>query len=189
MVPPSAAGWRLARRYVSAVHDLTPKLMIRPESPSDLDFQHALYASARAKEMALVDWSATEVKAFLRQQSSAQLYHYRRHYPDAAFLICERAGQSIGRVYLSPMAEELRLMDIALLSEHRGLGLGRVLMAAVLEVARHDERPVGLHVEPNNPAGDWYARLGFEMVAQVGAYRFMRLASGNLSSAQAKLIS
>lgn len=163
--------------------------MIRPESPPDLDFQHRLYASTRVAEMALIDWSAADKQAFLLQQSSAQLFHYRQHYPDAAFLVCEQAGKPIGRVYLKSAADELRLMDIALLPEHRGQGLGRILMAAVIETARHDDLPVGLHVEPNNPARSWYLRLGFEPVAEVGVYRFMRLPSDQLSAAQEKLIS
>jgi ribosomal protein S18 acetylase RimI-like enzyme len=189
MLPPTGEGRRLARGYASAVGAMAGALMIRPESPPDLDFQHALYASTRMAEMALIDWPAADKQAFLLQQSSAQLLHYRQHYPDAAFLVCEQAGKSIGRVYLSPVADELRLMDIALLPEHRGRGLGRILMAAVIEVARKDDMPVGLHVEPNNPAAAWYRRLGFEQVAEVGVYRFMRLSSAELSHAQEKLIS
>lgn len=189
MVPPAGKGRALAQRYIDTVAGLSAELSMRPEVPADLDFQHALYASTRAEEMTLIDWPAADKRTFLLQQSSAQLHHYRQHYPDAAFLVCEQAGEPIGRVYLSPGADELRLMDIALLPDHRGLGMGRVLMAALVDLARHDQLPVGLHVEPNNPAASWYRRLGFEQVAEVGAYLFMRLPSAQLSKAQAKLIS
>jgi ribosomal protein S18 acetylase RimI-like enzyme len=189
MVPPAGRAQRLARRYAGAVEGLADRLAIRPEVPDDLDFQYRLYASTRAEEMARVGWPEAQTRAFLYQQAGAQIHHYRHHYPDAAFLVCMQGAEPIGRIYLSLGADELRLMDIALLPDHRGLGLGRVLMAAVVEIASQSNVAIGLHVEPNNPAAAWYRRMGFEQVAEVGAYRFMRLTAERVRTVQLKLIS
>ena len=45
-------------------------------------------------------------------------------FPDAAFQVIERGGEPIGRLYLDRRAEEIRIIDIALLPAHRRAGIG-----------------------------------------------------------------
>lgn len=137
---------------------------------ADLPFLSALYASTRADELAPVPWSEAEKAAFLAQQFHAQHVHYMAHYPDAHWLIVERSGASVGRLYLEWWPSEIRIIDIALMPECRGAGLGRALLEDVMALAGKDGLAVGIHVEKTNPAMSLYRRLGFEVVEDKGVY-------------------
>lgn len=152
-----------------------PSLGLRSEREADAAFMQALYGSARADEMAQVNWPREQAERFIAQQFYAQRAHYRKHYPGAAFLVVEFDAEPVGRLYLYETGSELRLMDIILRPERRGRGLGRELLLAVVERALAQRLEVTLHVEPFNPARDWYERLGFERVEVRGVYWFMRL--------------
>ncbi|QOC22937.1 GNAT family N-acetyltransferase [Wenzhouxiangella sp. AB-CW3] len=178
---------RTAWQRVNALTD-SATLKLRPESDADETFLEALYGTTRADEMALVQWPEAQVRQFVGQQFRAQRAHYRRHYPGAAFLVVEKDGQPIGRLYLHTTGRELRLMDILLLPEWRGHGLGRQLLAAVVRMAMDASLPVTLHVEPFNPARRWYQRLGFELLDERGVYWFMRLPAERLAPARQLLV-
>ena len=50
--------------------------------------------------------------------------HYQSYYPDAIHTIVLLDGQSIGRIYLVREDLEIRILDLTLLSEYRGAGIG-----------------------------------------------------------------
>ena len=145
----------------------------RPELPEDEAFLAKLYASTRAGEMALTGWDAAQQEAFLRQQFQFQTTHYRKHYGDALFQIILRDNAPIGRVYVHYGAQEIRLMDIALLPEHRGAGLGGSILENLLREAAQLGKPVTLHVERFNPALRLYERLGFHVIEDLGINLYM----------------
>ncbi|WP_036218082.1 GNAT family N-acetyltransferase [Calidithermus chliarophilus] len=147
---------------------------LRPETPEDLPFLRRLYASTREEELAPVPWTLEQKQAFLESQFELQHRHYREHYAGARFDVVELEGQPVGRIYVHRTPQEVRLMDIALLPEHRGKGIGGMLMGNLLEQARRAGQSVTLHVEENNPARLWYERLGFERLEERGVYWFMR---------------
>jgi ribosomal protein S18 acetylase RimI-like enzyme len=136
----------------------------RPELPEDEAFLAKLYATTRAGEMALTGWDAAQQEAFLCQQFQFQTTHYRKHYGDASFRIILRDDAPIGRLYVHFGAQEIRLMDIALLPEHRGAGLGSSILENLLREAAQLGKPVTLHVERFNPALRLYQRLGFRVI-------------------------
>jgi ribosomal protein S18 acetylase RimI-like enzyme len=61
-------------------------------------------------------------------------------------------------------------MDIALLPEYCGKGIGGYLIEGVLREAADAGKRVSIHVEKHNPAQRLYARLGFQPVKDVGVY-------------------
>ena len=146
---------------------------LRPLAEADLDFLRRLYASTRADEMALVDWPEEQKAEFLRSQFEAQHSYYMEHFTAAEFSILEREGEPVGRLYLDRRDDEHRLIDIALLPEHRGQGLGKRLMDGILEDARAAGKKVRIHVERFNPALRLYHRLGFQKVEDQGPYFLM----------------
>ncbi len=87
--------------------------------------------------------------------------------------IVEKDGEPIGRLYIDRREDEHRLIDIALLPEWRGKGVGSELMRGVLDEAREAGKLVRIHVEQNNPAMRLYKRLGFEEIEDQGVYRLM----------------
>jgi GNAT superfamily N-acetyltransferase len=136
----------------------------------DLPFVETLYASTRTEELAQAGWPTTLREHFLKQQNDAQHRHYRATYTGADWLIVERAGAPIGRLYLLESEQEYRIVDISLLPELRGEGLGKALISDVVAGARIAGKNITLHVERTNPARRLYARLGFAEVEDKGVY-------------------
>lgn len=148
-------------------------LSLRPALPDDLPFLAAVYASTRIEELAPTGWPDEAKTAFLQQQFSAQHDHYHTHYPGADFLIIERDGQPIGRLYVARWPRELRLMDIALLPQYRNRGLGTQILRGLLAEAQASGKRVSLHVEAYNPAMRLYERHGFQKITDTGVYWLM----------------
>ena len=145
-------------------------LSVRPMSSDDDAFVAALYASTRAEELAATGWPAEMQRQFLAQQHQAQDRHYRTAYPDAEWLIIERSGSPVGRLYLLETERELLIIDISLVPEGRGRGWGGALLADVLARADAAAIAVTLSVVRHNPARRLYLRHGFELVEDKGLY-------------------
>jgi ribosomal protein S18 acetylase RimI-like enzyme len=146
------------------------EIRLRPVTAPDRDFLLRLYSSTRDEELAQVDWPPEQKAAFLEQQFTAQDVHYRENYPGAALDVIEVDGAAAGRLYVARWPREIRIMDIALLPEFRGQGLGARLLAALIEEADRDGRTLSIHVERMNPALRLYRRLGFEVREDKGVY-------------------
>ena len=80
---------------------------------------------------------------------------------------------------------EIRIMDIALLPEFCGLGLGSQLITSVQEEGRRTGKDVTIHVEKFNPALRLYERLGFQVAGDKEVYYFMRWTPPTVSRSQA----
>lgn len=146
----------------------------RQFTDADLPFVTDLYASTRREEVAMTGWPPEMQAGFLAQQAAAQHSHYSIHFADAEWLIIVRGGLDVGRLYLHEVPGDLNIVDISLLPESRGQGVGGAILADVLDQARERGCGVTIHVERNNPARSLYARLGFEMVEEGEIYDFLR---------------
>jgi len=154
-------------------------IVYRTLADDDLPFIAALYASTRAEEVAQTGWPPEVQQQFLAQQFDAQHRHYMRHYPDAEWLIIERGGERIGRLYIEEWPSQIRVIDIALVPASRGLGIGGAILDDVFAVATAARKQVSMHVEKNNPARRLYVRLGFELSADEGVYDLLLWTPGN----------
>jgi ribosomal protein S18 acetylase RimI-like enzyme len=147
--------------------------------PEDEAFLQALYASTRADELAQVPWSEEQKADFCRMQFAAQHQHYQEHYAGASYDVIELGRRPIGRLYVARWPEEIRVIDIALLPQHRCRGIGTGLLQRVLAEGDATEKPVSIHVEQFNPALRLYERLGFQKAAEVGVYFLLKRPPGN----------
>ena len=150
----------------AARHDLRFRAM----TPDDMGFLCALYRSTREAELSRLPWSEAEKQQFIQMQFDAQHAHYQAHYPAAEWLLIEREGAPIGRLYLGTWPREIRIIDIALSPGARGQGLGGAILRDVMEEAQASRRSVGIHVEKTNPAMTLYRRLGFRSIEDKGVY-------------------
>ena len=98
--------------------------MLRPVEPDDREFLYRVYASTRTEELAVVPWDDAQKDAFLRAQFDAQDAWWRENYGGASFDVIVVDGEPAGRLYLHRGDTEIRIVDIALLPEHRGKGVG-----------------------------------------------------------------
>ena len=134
---------------------------LRAAAESDKDFLFSVYASTRADEMELVDWSDEQKEGFLHMQFDAQTKHYSLYYPNAEYKIIERTGVPIGRLIVENRGDHYLIMDVALLPEYRRSGIGSFLIDQLKQESVRLSLPLVLRVEFFNPAVRLYTRLGF----------------------------
>jgi ribosomal protein S18 acetylase RimI-like enzyme len=149
-------------------------IALRPITPADDAFLARVYASSRADELAITGWGE-ELKAdFCRRQFDAQSAYYTANYPGASFQIIERDGWPVGRLYVDRWEKEIRIVDITLLPEFRGSGIGTKLLGELQDEARAAGKTLTIHVERFNRALTLYQRLGFREIEDKGVYLLMR---------------
>ena len=146
---------------------------LRPEGTDDLPFIFLVFASVRAWEQPLFGMNDEQWAAFLNMQFNLQHTQYLQNYPNPTFDIIMLGDTPAGRLYVSRGDGEIRIVDIALLPEYRGLGIGEGLMKDLLREGDEKGLPVTLHVEKNNTAQDFYRRLGFNVEEDKGVYWYM----------------
>lgn len=149
-------------------------LTFRRISDADLPFLARVYASTRAEELAVTSMTDAQKAAFLDAQFHLQHAHYQKYYPEADWLVTMHAGEDIGRLYIERWPSQHRIIDIALLPEHRGKGLGEPLLRDLMDEAAACGKDVSIHVEKHNPAMRLYRRLGFVTEEDKGVYDLMR---------------
>ena len=161
---------------------------LRPITDADLDFLHRLYATTREDELKQVPWTPEQKAAFVRQQFEAQHAFWRENYTDTSWDLILGDGEPIGRLYVARWPEDIRIVDIALMPEHRGGGLGTRLIREIFAEGDATGRKVSIHVEIFNPARRLYERLGFVQAGDRGVYLLMErhpAAAGALANADA----
>lgn len=145
----------------------------RPTLPADTGFLRELYGSTREAELAPVPWAPEQKNAFIAHQFAAQTDAYTKNYPGAEFLVLTVDDCNAGRLYLHERADEIRIMDVALLPPFRNLGIGSAVLRRVLDQGAASHRRVSIHVEVFNPALRLYERLGFREVSRTEVYALM----------------
>jgi len=120
-----------------------------------------------------VPWDDAQKDAFLRSQFDAQDAWWREHYAGASFDVVLVDGEAAGRLYVHRGPSEIRIVDIALLPEHRGSGVGTSLLRDLLAEADASGKSVTIHVERMNLALRLYERLGFAVAEDKGVYLFL----------------
>jgi len=145
----------------------------RPATESDRALLYRLYATTREAELSQLSWTEEQKELFVRQQFHAQDTYYHQQCPHAAYDVIEFHGEPVGRLYVDVRPEGVQLMEITLLPEFRGRGLGTALIHEVIAQADSLALPVRLFVESWNPAQRLYARLGFVFVEDNGPYQLL----------------
>ena len=152
---------------------MRPPITLRPITVEDEPFLYRVYADTREDELSPLGWDETEKDSFLRMQFNAQHGFYQEQFPAADFDIILAGDQPIGRLYVDRRDDEIRVVDIALLLEHRNAGIGSMLLNGLLAEASAEGKLVRIHVERFNPALRLYERLGFIQVGDNGVYYLM----------------
>jgi GNAT superfamily N-acetyltransferase len=113
----------------------------------------------------MLGWPETEREAFLDGQFRAQLASYRAQFPGSDHMLVCLGGEPVGRLWVARTADQLLVVDLALLTANRGSGLGTTLLRRLIEEAQAAGVPVRLSVDRDNPrAMTFYRRVGFRPV-------------------------
>jgi ribosomal protein S18 acetylase RimI-like enzyme len=120
-----------------------------------------------------VPWDEEQKDLFLRMQFDAQDAWWHENYAAASFDVILVDGEPAGRLYVHRGPSEIRIVDIALLPEQRGNGVGTRLLEDLLAEGDASSKSVTIHVERMNPALRLYDRLGFTLAEDKGVYLFL----------------
>ena len=147
-------------------------LTLRPAADADLPFLRELFASTRPEFGLLPEPMRT---ALLDAQFEGRRGAYAAAHPNGRDQIVEEDGRPVGRLLLDDAVAARTLVDIALVPDVRGRGLGEAILRRVIE-----ESPaptVKLSVAHGSPAARLYRRLGFVETGGGGVYSAMECAA------------
>lgn len=140
---------------------------LRGAVSADTEFEHFLYASTRDDLRPL----GPEVfDGLVGMQFRAQSMSIRLDHPNADRKIVIVEDVPAGRLITDGSDGPVEVIDVALLPEYRGQGLGTSVMRGVIAQADRLGRAVRLHVEKQSRAIHLYERLGFSICGDVGMY-------------------
>jgi ribosomal protein S18 acetylase RimI-like enzyme len=143
---------------------------LRAAAPSDEDFLRSVHVDAHP-EFATLPFPAADVARVLDLQLAAQRDQYRAAHPSSRDQVIEVGGEPVGRCWTAETADEIRVLDLAVLARHRGLGIATCVLTQLRERAATSGRALRLSVWfANDAARRLYERLGFEPVAERGGY-------------------
>jgi ribosomal protein S18 acetylase RimI-like enzyme len=141
------------------------ELSLRPAAAEDEPFLFEVYASTRRAEVADWGWDDAQRDAFLQSQFRAQQQSYEMHYEGAESQLILLEGKLAGRILVLRSELEILGVDIALLPEYRGAGIGSRLIGQLqAEAAATGKRFVFQVQRTNQAAIRLYQRLGFIVV-------------------------
>jgi len=151
-------------------------LSLRPITSEDENFLYRVYVGTR-EDVAQFGWDEQQQENFLKLQFTAQHNQYKEQFCNADFQIILADEKPAGRLYINRSEDEIKIIDIALLPEFRGKGMGSSLLKQVLAEAKQKRLPVRIHVQQSNPAFHLYQRLGFQKIDENGIYFLMEWTS------------
>ena len=148
-------------------------ISLRQAEEKDGLFIEAVYRSTREEELKFTNWTEEQKTAFIMMQSMAQMAEYKTNYPGAVLEIIVYKKRDAGRFYTWENDQEIRLVDITLLPQYRGKGIGTVILGDLIKRSDKVQKKISLHVDPINPALHLYLRLGFIHIKNNGRHYYM----------------
>jgi ribosomal protein S18 acetylase RimI-like enzyme len=148
-----------------------PDLRLRPTNPSDEPFTRHLFREVRGGQFVAAGLSGPILEQVVEQQFRSQAAGYAAQYPDAISLIVTRNETAIGRLLLHCASERWHIIDIALLPDDCGRGLGSEIFDA-LEASARQRGIAALTLtvlSGNSAAHRFYLRRGFAEIGEAGA--------------------
>ena len=142
----------------------TIRFVLRPEVEADATFRLALFQTSRGPGWDQLPLPADMLARVMEQQFHAQTQGYRAAYPRARLEIVTVGAEPVGRLATDRSADALHLIDIAMVPERRGQGIGGAVLRALMDEAATTGTPVTLQVARDNlDAQRLYHRLGFAL--------------------------
>ena len=156
-------------------------IQLRAVEEKDTAFIEAVYRTTREAELNLTNWSEYQKSAFINMQSAAQLAEYKTKFPDARFQVIIYNKKDAGRFFTCETENDIRLLDITILPEFTGKGIGTNLLNRLIQRSNKIQKKISLHVIASNPAMKLYQRLGFVHIKNEGFYYYMEREPGDHS--------
>lgn len=150
------------------------KIKLKEITENDIPFLYSVYRSTRLEELAPANFSEIELESFLKMQFNLQHTQYMQSYSNPSFDIIMAEDTPVGRLYVNRETNDIRIIDIALLAEHRRKGIARKLFEDLIDESETKKVSLSLHVEHENPIMHFYKEIGFKYGEDKGVYLFMK---------------
>jgi len=138
----------------------------RTETPHDEPFIRRLVEQTIAEELGADTWPEPLRTSVVRLQYDARRSAARAASGAVTSEIITADGEDAGWLLTADLPAELRIVEIMILPQRRGRGLGSAAIDRVLDRAGRDHKPVRLVVSCTNArAIRLYERLGFTIAA------------------------
>lgn len=126
----------------------------------------------------LYDLNRAAYQDVVRKQFGAwderwQRRHFEEKWSSEEFEIVEHEGQRIGALSVSRNKREVRIIEILLLPDFQGHGIGTELLHREISFADERGLPVRLRVLRENRARSLYERLGFRVCGETDTHFLM----------------
>lgn len=146
--------------------------ILRPVTDADEEFLYRLYEATHGQQFALLPLAPAQLEALVRMQFNAQRTGYLQQFPASEDAIILTGGERAGRVWLDNSSPAyVHVLDVAILPEQQGAGLGSSVLRLVMEQAGRAGKAVTLHVARMNVrALEFYRRLRFEVSSEDEVY-------------------
>lgn len=149
-------------------------VLLRPVLSDDDDFLKQVYASTREEELLLYPWTVDQKNQFIQMQYLAQKTHYTKYFINSEHHVILYNNTPVGRLMVEERENEIRIIDIAILTIFRKKGIGTYLMKGLIKRTMSQGKPLTLNVFKQNMVKEWYESLGMQSVSDDGMYVLMK---------------
>ena len=156
-------------------------IRLRPACKGDETFLCELYATTRHAELTLMPWPAEWKQAFVRMQFDAQTRHYRTMHPKADHSIVMSSGAPIGRLLVDRQDSQVLIVDLTLLPEFHGRGIGTGLVSELQKEASALGQAIIGHVACGNQAEKFWRKMGFQVLPKDEMYSRLYWSGGSVN--------
>ena len=126
----------------------------------------ALFRSTKGLELAPLGLGAEQLEPLLQIQFHARRVSYASSYPGARdWIVCLEDGRAVGRHLVERQPDCYRSIDLAVLPEYRGRGIGAWAVRQVQAMAEREHVAMRLRVVQGDRPAQLYRRLGFREIA------------------------
>ena len=142
-------------------------LVVRPAVDKDEIFLYELYVAVRGPEFDHAPLTPAQREHLLRMQFYAQTSSYTQQFPNSCYHVVLLDDKPVGRLWVAPGNNELRLVDIALHPKLQSKGIGSVLIRQLQDEATKLKFPIRCSVFHTNTGSlRFHKRLGFQILYQ-----------------------
>jgi len=145
-------------------------ISLRAVGSDDTEFLFQVFSASHGAELDLSTLPDAQRQQLLRMQFQAQQDQYRNQYPTADNDVVLKDDERIGYLCAQRGPDAFALVDIALLPECRGSGIGSQLVRELIDLAQAENKTLHAHVLKHSPAWPLWQRLGFRQVSDDGVH-------------------
>jgi ribosomal protein S18 acetylase RimI-like enzyme len=137
----------------------------RPARQEDEHLLFALFAEEKRRELVAFGVPAAQAEMLVDVQYRGRRLTYSSQYPQAEdWILLAEDGTPVGRLLTDRKPGRWRVIDIAVLPEHRGKRLATEALRECQACCQKSGSSLALQVAQGNPARRLYERLAFRVI-------------------------